>query len=512
MGDFVSYEENLLVFHLDKHDDVYSIKDLIPYFGGMEKNFYDFAGLLQFPITVVLEKTYVDKDYRDCYYHFYASKHFEVSKNCQRITLFEGDFSKWDFTEDKHDLLQDSIIGTITIRPIKGGAWGRTLIDPRKLHQHEFYVRTTTYKFILNGLSFTIRAYPFASQDGEMMKCAETSIWTILNYFGTRYSEYRTVLPSEIISTVGVSSMQRVLPSQGLDYLQKSNLLKKFGFSPKVYSRDIYDDEATGRMFHYYVESGIPIAISLSGHSTVCIGHARRNLHVDTTPDLKTTSFNGYRFIDSADLHNEYVMIDDNQYPYKLEIYDNFSIHKGRNKLVYFTVPLYKRIFLEANAAKRIFDRVIEDLFSKPKFTDVQKHWDQITCGMSKDIVERVFLTSSRKYKAFRINNASTNIEKSYYSNLLFPKFIWVMELSSSESYENDKNMVYGEIVLDATSSNSAGAESIIMIRIGKIFSFRMPDESFEHLKLRIFEKRGVQETFLQYNNNLLKGGDHAKS
>lgn len=506
------YEENILVFHLDKIDDIYDIKNLIPYFSGMEKKFYDFVLLLQLPITVVLENTYVDKDYRDCYYHFYASKHFEVLKNCQRITLFQGDFSKWDFTEEKHKLLQDSIIGTITIRPIKGGAWGRTLIDPRKLHQHEFYVRTTKFNFILNGLSFTIRAYPFASQDGEMMKCAETSIWTILNYFGTRYSEYRTVLPSEIISTVGVSSMQRVLPSQGLDYLQKSNLLKKFGFSPKVYSREIYKNEKTKRMFHYYVESGIPIAISLAGHSTVCIGHARRNYHTDSISDLMTVTINGYRFIDSADLHNEYVMIDDNQYPYKLEIYDQFSIHEESKELVYFTVPLYKRIFLEANAAKRIFDRVIEELFSKPSFTVVQKHMDAINPGKSKEIVERVFLTSSRKYKAYRINKASTNIEKAYYSNLLFPKFIWVMELSDSETYESDKNTVCGEIVLDATSSITSGSESIIMIRIGKIFSFRMPNESFEHLKRRIFEKRGVQETFLQYNNNLLKGGNHAES
>ena len=342
-----------------------------------------------------------------------------------------------------------------------------------------------------------------------MMSCAETSIWTMLNYYGTRYPEYRTVLPSEIISEVSLSSKQRVLPTQGLDYLQKSNLLKRFGFSPRVYSREVYQDLETKRMFHYYVESGIPLTISLNGHSTVCIGHAKANISISSVDSELIKSINNFSFIDSADVHNEYVIIDDNQYPYKLEEYDQFSIHDTSKKLRFFTVPLYKRIFLEANAAKRIFDKVLEVLFGKLTF--VYQHWESLAENKSEPIVERMFLASSRKYKAFRIRTANNKTESAFYLGLPFPKFIWVMELTTSSYYESEDKKVLGEIILDATASKYSNIDSIIAVRIGKIFTYRLPNEDILQLSRR-FAEVDINDSLKQYENNLVRGGKSDKN
>ena len=499
-----SYDVSLL--KVSTLSDISELKHYIRCFKYMEKDFNIFASMLNFPISIVYEENYVDRVFRDCYYSFFASKHFDIPKNCQRISLFEGEISLSDFYNEytsKH--LHELFIGTIVIKPLRVGAWGTTLIDPKKLNQKTFYVRTTAYHQIINGVNFTIDAYPFSSQDSEMMSCAETSIWTMLNYYGTRYPEYRTVLPSEIISEVNLSSEQRSLPTLGLNYLQKSNLLKKFGFSPRVYIREIYGDLETKRIFHYYVESGIPLTISLDKHSTVCIGHAKSKTEISSVNNNLIREINGFSFIDSADLHNEYVIIDDNQYPYKIEEYDNFSIHKNSKQLKMFTVPLYKKIFLEANAAKRIFDRVLEALFSG--IPDIVSHWGTLSNNNSEPIIERVFLTSSRKFKAFRISTAHNEKESDYYLRLPFPKFLWIMELTISSYYKSNDKKVLGEIILDATASKNSGFESIIAIRIGKIFAYRLPNEKIDDLFMRIHIINEINENINQYINNLHRGG-----
>ena len=72
-----------------------------------------------------------------------------------------------------------------------------------------------------------------------------------------------------------------------------STLLKTFGFAPRLYDHQAFQaDEESRRefrkLFHHYVESGIPIAVGISEHkrgeklrhSIVCIGHGERQRQV----------------------------------------------------------------------------------------------------------------------------------------------------------------------------------------------------------------------------------------
>ena len=493
-------EINIQRLYVSNLNDIYDLKNYIPYFEYMEKSFYEFAKQFDFPISILHEDFYVDRTFRDSYYTYFASKHFTVPKNCQRISIFEGNVDLYDFYDiNKHKTIQDSFIGTIVIRPLRAGTWGKTLIDPNKLHQKPFYVRTTQYNLIINGVQLKISAYPFSSQDTETMTCAETSIWTMLDYYGNRYPEYRTVMPSDIISEVNLSSDERVLPSHGLSYLQKSNLLKKFGFSPRVYERQKYGDVMTKKIFHYYVESGIPLTISLSGHSTVCIGHSAQMKDIASVS--AENRINGIDFYDSADFYDDYVIIDDNQTPYVVETYDNFSIHPKSKKLLRFTVPLYKRIFLEASDAKGIFDTILKNILQIPSINSCfAKH----SISKSNPVIKRLFLTSSRKFKAFRVVNTQNHYESDYYSKIPFPKFVWVLELSGYNSYKNE---VFGEIVLDATAGRYSGFDSVILIRIDKFFAYRLSNESFDSLVTRLTYTLNINSTTKQYLNNLLPGG-----
>lgn len=39
-------------------------------------------------------------------------------------------------------------------------------------------------------------------QDGETTTCAEVTILNLMDYFGKKYCEYRSILPSDIVSIV----------------------------------------------------------------------------------------------------------------------------------------------------------------------------------------------------------------------------------------------------------------------------------------------------------------------
>ena len=66
---------------------------------------------------LLAESSYVDKVYRDSYYHYYSSKLSKYKRDCIRISIFEGEILETDFwKEDKHLELQDKYRGFIVIR------------------------------------------------------------------------------------------------------------------------------------------------------------------------------------------------------------------------------------------------------------------------------------------------------------------------------------------------------------------------------------------------------------
>jgi hypothetical protein len=461
---------------------------------------------LKFPVSVVIEDLYVDKVYRDSYYNYFSNKHFDMSRTCKRVCVFSGEISERDFLyKEGQEKLKKSIVGFIVVRPLNRGCIGRTLLDPWKFSDFVGYVRTTKFSFEVLGVEFDVEAFPFMSQDTETMTCAETTIWNIMEYFGTRYSEYRRTLPSEILNLIAEDSFERVLPSRGLPYQYVARTLGKLGFSTRLYFDDDYKE--LKRLFHYYVESGIPIGVAVKAeqaeigpcrHSIVCIGHGAK-LDYDVTPSRQ----NGISFINSADMINEYVLIDDNTYPYEVKGFDEFTCYDNP-RVVGFVVPLYKRIFLEARDAYNIaIETIIESQYNV-KMIDLE--FDKHTYSESDNpLVLRMFLTSSRHYKKFRNNNPPNDYMARIYANVSMPRFIWVIELSLLSLYR-DSN-IFGELIIDATASRHSGVDSLVLVHYPGYLAWRNPNEPLH--KIADMLKYSIADTndvYPLYRNNLIGG------
>lgn len=466
-------------------------------------------GMVDYPMTVIYEPMYVDRVYRNSFYLYYAGKYNEIKRNCKRLSFFRGELTNITSGIDKNEL-QDSFVGTVVLKPLTRGYVGRTLLDPTKLKIKKCYLRTTEFEVTILGHHLSIKAFPFSSQDGETMTCAETTIWSCVEYFSHQYPEYRSILPSDIHEALKSISQERNLPSSGLPYDKVSALFKYFGFSPRICAVDKggFDKVDIKRAFHYYVESGIPIAVGVSGlgvkHSIVCFGHTNKRNEVTT--EIKnsiTFTEQEYFYVDSADLYNEYVVMDDNQPPYALKEYDNLTIYE-KAKVEIFVVPLYKRVFLEAQDVRKIFLNIMENehLSFLTQINKLEEQFDK-----DNPLIFRTFLTSSRKFRAFRDNHESGLKDERHYQKVLYPKLVWVVEICTKKSYE--AGFAYGEIVFDATALRSnIFSESVIMMRYFSNMGWRYPEEDLRALQERMrFPIQNMQKKFKMYINNLIEVG-----
>ena len=126
--------------------------------------------------------------------------------------------------EEIHDRIENDLIGMVVIKPTQTLGRERLYSIHFKLKLPSCYVRTTKFEMSVYGKIYSLNAFPFSGQDSEVMTCAEVNIWQIMEYFGNRYKNYRTILPSEMFESVMDTSDVRLLPSDGLTVEQESQM------------------------------------------------------------------------------------------------------------------------------------------------------------------------------------------------------------------------------------------------------------------------------------------------
>lgn len=403
-------------------------------------------------ISVLIELPYVDKVFRNSYYHYFSSKHCRFERDSIRLSFFEGELSEQYLSDSaRYSCLAASFLGVVIIRPTFPQLFGRTTLSPKVFKLHDFVACLSTNSCSINGFKLDVAAFPHASQDGEHLTCAETSIWSIMEYFGNRYPEYLPVLPSDIITALSNPSFERVVPSRGLTVSQISFVLKEFGFGPRIYSREAFCGKESDfrRILSWYVESGIPVIVALekdtTGHAVLFIGHENVSGAFRTWSTSRTGDTNS-GIVDTSDFDKRYIVIDDNYPPYQICTFDNPTGYYTGDpafmdmRIAAFVVPLHPRIYLEPLEAFSLALEVILNIMT-------------VSCD-DNQVITRFYLTSSRSYKNWVVH--STLLQKELKDVILttsMPKFIWITEISDARLYGN--SMAAGMIIIDATGDVS---------------------------------------------------------
>ena len=495
------------------------------------------------PYTVVLEHYYVDRSFRDSYYRYYSSSHFNTDRSSRRLSFFHGTISEEEMlnlkipcvsiqqaSERPYIGIKRKMIyyGSIVLNPVLNGALGRTILDPRclnlqKPNAHPVYMRLSRFKINVFGRTLKVNAFPYRMQDGETTTCTEVTILNILDYYSNTYAEYRSALPGEILDEEQRHSYQRVLPSKGMDYAKLSKLISSFGFTPRLYDRSsissyggsqITPEVKLRRWMYYYIESGIPVAVELgsdtqseSGHSVICIGHgATDNKKVCDAYRLSSQVEGKRPFLNSADFHESFVIIDDNMPVYNIKEFKNISSEKGY-KVKALAVPLNRRMYLDAPDAETTVLEILND-----DHLGLDAWLPKGYLKENEAIIIRLYLASSRSFKNYRIGTITNKDIRAAYAYTPMPRFVWVCELYKVEEYlglnkkkKTDPINAFGEIVLDTTSvpTKEYSPKAIVLAHYPRMIAAPLPGDIQVGFDEILKFKR--DKPFPSFGNNLSK-------
>jgi hypothetical protein len=391
--------------------------------------------------TVVVEKDYIDKDYRDTFANFYAKKFAAYPSRTIRLHFFQCEVppdSIWELSK-----FQKDYIGFTVIRPTRVNTIGRTMLNPKLLPGRKGTMCLAKNKVNVLGNELEVDAFPFMRQDTDVTVCAHASAWMVFRYFSEKYMRYREYWPYEITQLTTDYSGGRLVPSSGLTIGQLAEMFYRFGFHPKVYFRTGVtkqfpaDPKLFDRLLYSYIESGIPVVASLPRHALTVLGHLSD--YATALPAQNFASSYGYA--------HGWVVNDDNHLPYQIVSESAGAIPQHpqgfvRADITAFVVPLYEKIHLLAEDVERLFAALIaSDVVGLVATKQTLK---------PDDVVVRAFLTSSKSYKRVRVASGPQALGRLYAFRPM-PKFIWVAELSTRDLYPKGK--IVGEVIWDATAN-----------------------------------------------------------
>lgn len=231
-------------------------------------------------------------------------------------------------------------------------------------------------------------------------------------------------------------------------------------------------------------------------------------------------------FLDVADVHSEYIVMDDNRVPYSSMnvdlIYRKSGGMKYSKRSVYcmdgleiigLAVPLHTRMIMTAEQAEAICLDILahEDFNLENACSELAREDGMNTCayqvgGSEKNpLIIRLFLASAGTYRKDRVKKITPKHRKDVYAMLPLPHFIWVCELYSAQSYAEGK--IIGEIVLDGTASPNTQQESIILLQYPHRCCFKMPYENKDDLFNMFHNLISDWEPTPAFTGNLFESG-----
>jgi len=246
--------------------------------------------------AVVIEYPYRDFDFSSVYAQFYAKKHVLPSRECIRLQLF-ADRELKDY------------LGFCIVRDSPIDSRGRAVLSPELLlTTNKAYVLTCSYRAHLVGSELHCDTWPWMAQDTDIAVCAHVAVWSIVNYYASKYARYQQRSIGEI-ADMAPTYLGRKTPSEGLNLIQISELFTANGFYPLILNKQAIGEQAFLRAVFSYIESGIPMvgALTKQGHAIAVVGHGE----IDRSKLLQAKGLSWH-----SDFIPELIISDDNHLPF----------------------------------------------------------------------------------------------------------------------------------------------------------------------------------------------------
>jgi hypothetical protein len=428
--------------------------------------------------TIVIENSYVDRDFLDDFMGYYVSCFKKYYSNCTRLHFFCNSFLKEDFdhllsgqlstiTEEQ---LQSSYLGFIVVKPLPKTIIGRTCLKTYAENNRRHFSVNRDYQVNLFGVPLNVQSLAFQEQDHVVSACATSAIWSIFQ--GTGFLYQHPILSPVDITKIACQNLpieNRFFPNDGLFVPQMAQVIRSVGLEPYLVKPQT--EEVFKSSLYAYLHDGIPALLgfaladtsSLKGSSTAA--QYRGNHAVAVTGyslgHASTTPYSGTGFCLKASRIDRIYVHDDQIGPFSRMIFDNIHIPllingekvtatslstswRGKDGKIgsmraypdIILVPLYHKIRIPFDTVEEIivcFDAFIEK-FRATKLINLDERleWD-------------IFLTTNNKFKSSILHSKGLRHDKKL--NILkeqMPRFIW-----RAIAYCKDNSIL--ELLFDAT-------------------------------------------------------------
>lgn len=447
-------------------------------------------------VSVLIEEDYLDRDFTSEFSAFYSTVFKRYSKLCRRFHFFSVNVEPIIVNPDAQKVAEGlskisedgHYIGYIVTRPVAHAPLGRVVfrapVSPTGM-QSDLLVRSEFHAHVLGGV-LKVRGVAFTQQDSRIGACAQASIWMAARHFyskhhGTQWfstvdiTEAGSKLTDQILSRslpagsggLSIDNMLRALRGLGQEtflyfgkYEVKQKKPSKVNWSPTLPPKAIIER---------YIDSGIPVILVLCPwdakqeqfHAILATGHTVRLLDKKTILPVNPTRAEFAR----------YFLVNDDQRGSNLRMAcepDDPLAETPYNlsHVTHIVLPLPGKVFTPAETAeKRAWGtlRYYEGEWPKLRETHAKEIENSIAAGdnfvkkiASNEVIARTYLTYGWRYKERLIRNSCSDTIKSVVLPLDLPRFVWVTEFGTRESFNHlDENAIsiFGHAVIDATSS-----------------------------------------------------------
>lgn len=392
------------------------------------------AGISGAVKAVLIERNYIDKDYRSTYYNFYAKKGQFYRADCVRLHFFDASVA-FDAKALKlacpDQQLQDHYFGYIVLRPTGIATIGRSIVSPDVTTGTSGYIITANYKVHLLGYKLTIQGFPSMDQHIDISVCAHAACWSILRHYSERYSVYREFLTHDITLMAQQFNPGGLVPSKGLEVSHAERVFQEAGTFPVHVPRAGKDDVSFYRQLHAYVESGFPLfaAMHSRAHAIAVVGY---EWHPAVAAPVKKMQY-------AWDKVKSVVVVDDNRLPYR-SVPVRGGTDYAAEAIDAFIVALPEKIFYPADAV----DRLAPTLF---------KLGAVLGLPPKDKTILRYFITTGSALRSFMRKRESEFDPKLLETvmSLPFAQFVWIVELATAADWATGQ--ICARAVLDATAS-----------------------------------------------------------
>jgi hypothetical protein len=386
---------------------------------------------------VLIERNYVDKDYRSTYYHFYAKKGQHYRADCVRLHFFDSTVTFDDSAlklacPDGLGRLSDHYFGFMVLRPTGIATIGRSVLSPDVRNGACRYIITAHHKVHLLGYKLLIQGFPSMDQHIDISVCAHAACWSILRHYSERYNVYREFLTHDITLMAHQFDPGGLIPSKGLEVSHAERVLQEAGTFPIHVTRDMKaSDPAFYRQLSAYVESGFPLfaAMHKHGHAVAVVGYEWR------TP--LNTRVPGMRY--AWDEVQTLALVDDNHLPYLPVPVKGGTPYSGED-IDAFIVALPEKVFYPADAV----DRLAPTLFKLGAVVGLPPQDETII---------RYFITTGSALRHF-VRTKESEFDPKLVATIMtlpFAQFVWIVEFATEAQWA--VGQVAARAVIDATAS-----------------------------------------------------------